>query len=361
MKKVLLPAISLFFVVLYIFAGCGYNKDEVMPIMEEEEKPVVGFSQLGAESDWRIANTTSMIQTFEGDETYDFLFEDAQQKQANQITAVRNFIQQDAKYIVIAPVMETGWDTVLSEVQDAGITVVIVDRMVDVSDSTLFTCWVGSDFNLEGKKVTEWLHQYATAKGIDESSIHIADIQGTSGSSSQIGRTDGLMQAVNAYGWDLLETVDGDYTAAKAYEEMTYLLGKYDNLNVVYCENDNEAFGAIDAIEDAGRTVGLDIENGDIMILSFDGVNKDALKYVLEGKIACIGECNPLHGPRVKSIIDLLENGHNPDRYYYVDEQIFSADDTVKSVNITGNEYKVTLITAEYLEDVLDEDKQSMD
>lgn len=352
-SKILLLAIPL---ILCVFlAGCG-NDNSKYTVEEVEIKPIVGFSQLGAESDWRIENTNSMISEFENTPDYDFIFEDAQQKQANQITAVRSFIQQDADYIVIAPVMETGWDNVLSEVQQADIPVIIVDRMVDVSDSTLFTCWVGSDFGLEGKKVTTWLHDYLLAKNIPEDSINIVDIQGTLGSSSQIGRTEGLWNAVEKYGWNLLETVDGDYTAAKAYEEMTYLLKKYDDLNVVYCENDNEAFGVIDAIEDFGKTPGMDIENGQIMILSFDGVNTEALEDVLNGKIACIGECNPHHGPRVKQIIDLMQSGRNPDRYYYVDEKIFCADTTVKSVNITGTDYPITFITKEYMDNVLDED-----
>ena len=351
---VFLSVLLTVFVILTITA-CGKNDDEVIPIEEADDRIEVGFSQLGAESDWRIANSESMKATFEGNDKYDFIFEDAQQKQANQITAVRSFIQQDPDYIVIAPVMETGWDTVLSEVQQAGIPVIIVDRMVDVSDSTLFTCWVGSDFALEGKKVTEWLHQYLLAKNIDESTVNIANIQGTLGASSQIGRTSGLEQAVSRYGWNFLENVDGDYTAAKAYEAMRYLLDQYEDINVVYCENDNEAFGAIEAIEDMDRKAGFDIENGEIMILSFDGVSPEALQYVLEGKIACIGECNPLHGPRVESIIDLMESGHNPDRYYYVDEQIFSSDDTVKSVRITGNEYPITLIDGEYVKKMEEE------
>ncbi len=146
----------------------------------------VGFSQVGAESDWRTANSESMKSTFSEANGYKLIFDDAQQKQENQITAIRNFIQQEVDYIVLAPVTETGWDTVLQEAKDADIPVIIVDRMVDVSSDDLYTAWVGSNFKLEGQKACEWLKAYAEAKGMKE--INIVDIQGTIGASAQIGR-----------------------------------------------------------------------------------------------------------------------------------------------------------------------------
>ena len=129
----------------------------------ESNSIVVGFSQLGAESDWRSANTESMKEAFSAKNGYTLVFKDGQQKQSNQITAVRTFIQQDVDYIVLAPVTESGWDSVLEEAKEADIPVILVDRLVDVSDKTLYKCWVGSDFELEAKKVCEWLNQYAIA------------------------------------------------------------------------------------------------------------------------------------------------------------------------------------------------------
>lgn len=308
------------------------------------DRIVVGFSQLGAESDWRSANTESMKETFTAENGYELIFEDGQQKQANQIMAIRTFIRQEVDYIVLAPVTETGWDTVLQEAKDAGIPVIIVDRMVDVSDKSLFTCWVGSDFELEGRKAAEWLNQFTIAKGIPASEIHIVNIQGTIGATAQIGRTKGLADAAKLNGWDLLAEVSGDFTQAKGREAMESLLKEYDNINVVYCENDNEALGAIKAIEAAGKKVGSDIMNGEIMVISFDGVNEEAVKYVQEDKITCIAECNPLHGPRVQAMIEMLESGATPEKYSYVDEQIYSADETVKVLNIAEKEYEVTIL-----------------
>ena len=147
-----------------LMAACGKDETPETESVSAEKavsnQIVVGFSQLGAESDWRSANTESMRTTFTAENGYKLILEDGQQKQANQIMAVRTFIQQEVDYIVLAPVTETGWDTVLQEAKDAGIPVIIVDRMVDVEDDDLFTCWVGSDFELEAKKATEWLNRY---------------------------------------------------------------------------------------------------------------------------------------------------------------------------------------------------------
>ena len=304
----------------------------------------VGFSQVGAESDWRTANSESMKETFSKDNGYKVIFDDAQQKPENQITAIRNFIQQDVDYIVLAPVTETGWDTVLKEAQDADIPVIIVDRMVDVSDDSLYTAWVGSDFKLEGQKASAWLKAYAEAKGMSE--VNIAHIQGTIGASAQIGRTEGLEEAAKENGWNIVDQQTGEFTQAKGQEVMESMLKKHDNINVVYCENDNEAFGAIDAIEAAGKKVGPD---GDILVMSFDTTNA-GLTDTLSGKIICNTECNPLHGPRVQEIIEKLEAGEDVDKIAYVDEEMFAFDDTVKTVTVGDKDFDVTAISQEIID-----------
>ena len=340
--------------------GCGGSKgsdssDKSSDSSSSSDDVItVGFSQVGAESDWRTANSQSMKDTFSKENGYDLIFDDAQQKQENQITAIRNFIQQEVDYILLAPVTETGWDTVLQEAKDADIPVIIVDRMVDVSDDSLYTTWIGTDSLLEGRKAAEWLNAYTTAKGIDAKDVNIVDIQGTIGSTAQIGRSKGLEEGVDNYGWNLLAQQSGEFTQAKGQEVMESMLKQYDNINVVYCENDNEAFGAIDAIEAAGKTVGSDIANGEIMVISFDTTNA-GLTDTLAGKITCDVECNPLHGPRAEELIKALEAGEEVEKLNYVDEEIFATDatvDKVKAVNSLDEEgeYAVTPITQEIID-----------
>jgi simple sugar transport system substrate-binding protein len=351
MKKRIL-AIVMTAVMALSLAACGSNtkqtSNDTASTKGGKDVITVGFSQVGAESDWRTANTESMKSTFSEANGYELIFDDAQQKQENQIAAIRNFIQQEVDYIVLAPVTETGWDTVLKEAKDAGIPVIIVDRMVDVSDDSLYTAWVGSNFELEGKKSAAWLDAYLKAAGKDKDEVNIVDIQGTIGASAQIGRTKGLEDAVAAHSnWKLLAKTSGEFTQAKGQEVMESMLKQYgDKIDVVYCENDNEAFGAIDAIEAAGYKVGLD---GDMFVMSFD-CTKAGLTDTLSGKISQNTECNPLHGPRVEEIIKSLESGQTVDKKKYVDEVIFSFDDSVKSLSIDGTDYPVTKLTQEILD-----------
>lgn len=284
----------------------------------------VGFSQVGAESDWRTANTESMKSTFSEANGYKLIFDDAQQKQENQITAIRNFIQQDVDYIVLAPTSETGWDTVLQEAKDAGIPVIIVDRMVDVSDDSLYTAWVGSDFRAEGDKAVKWMEE----KFADKDKLNIVHIQGTIGSSAQIGRTEALEEGLKKNSnWNLVAQQCGEFTQAKGQEVMESVLKQSSDIDVVYCENDNEAFGAIDAIEAAGLKVG----EGGITVISFD-TTRAGLNDVLAGKISLDVECNPLHGPRVEEIIKTLESGGTPEKTAYVDETQFDSETITQSM-----------------------------
>ncbi len=330
--------------------GCGAKGTTANPKGSGDSGKLitVGFSQVGAESDWRTANTESMKSTFTEANGYELIFADAQQKQDNQITAIRNFIQQEVDYIVLAPVTETGWEQVLQEAKDAGIPVIIVDRMVDVTDDSLYTAWVGSNFKLEGQKAAAWLDAYLTAIG-RTGEINIANIQGTIGASAQIGRTEGMEEAIAAHdNWNLIAQQSGEFTQAKGQEVMESFLKQYgDQINVVYCENDNEAFGAIDAITAAGFKVGS--EEGQIMVMSFD-TTKAGLTDTLSGKITLNTECNPLHGPRVQELIQKLEAGEAVDKQAFVAEDMFAADDKVTSITVDGSSYEVTTITQEILD-----------
>lgn len=327
-KKVISVLLTTTMVLAMILTGCGNASTKSSGPAGSSSgtsggKLVVGFSQVGAESDWRTANTQSMKSTFTEENGYTLRFDDAQQKQENQLKAVRNFIQQEVDYIVIAPVTETGWDTVLQEAKDAEIPVVIVDRMIDVTDDSLYTAWVGSNFLQEGYDAVAWLAEYLTTKGRQDEEINIVTLQGTIGSSAQIGRTDGVEEKMAAFpNWKMLDRQTGEFTQAKGQEVMESFLKTYDDIDVVIAENDNMAFGAIDAIKAAGKTCG---PNGDIIIVSFDAVAA-AFDSMIAGDMNVSVECNPLHGPRVAEIIQKLEKGESVDKIAYVEEGVYPAE-----------------------------------
>ncbi|BFL48148.1 substrate-binding domain-containing protein [Lactonifactor longoviformis] len=289
----------------------------------DDDLIVVGYAQVGAESDWRTANTESFKSTFTEENGYKLIFDDAQQKQENQIKAIRSFIQQDVDYIVVAPVVETGWETVLQEAKEAGIPVILSDRQMDLSDDSLYTCWVGGNFVKEGEDAGDWLAQYLESKGKGEEDVNIVTLQGTIGASAQVGRTEGFGNKLKEHSnWHMLDMQTGEFTQAKGQEVMESFLKSYDDIDVVIAENDNMAFGAIDAIKAAGKTCGPD---GDITIISFDAV-KAAFEAMIAGDLNCAVECNPLHGPRVEEIIQKLEAGEEVEKIQYVDESVFPAD-----------------------------------
>ena len=293
-----------------------------------EDFIMVGFSQVGAESDWRNANTASMTAALSEENGFRLIIDDAQQKQERQITAIRNFIHQGVDYIVLAPTTEEGWDTVLGEAKAAGIPVIIVDRMIETADDSLFACWVGSDFRRQGDAIAAWLHER-----FGDSPIRIVHLQGNIGSSAQIGRTAGLDAALAAHpAWVLTYRDTADFTQAKGQELTEALLAQDVAFDVVFAENDNMAYGAIDALRNAGLRPGEDV-----LVLSVDA-NRKALEMVMAGEINYDVECNPLHGPRVQALIMQLESGRTPPKLTFVEESAFDARTITQEV-IDGRGY----------------------
>lgn len=301
-------------------AGCS---EPAQP--PQEELIVVGISQVGAESDWRVANSESMKSVFTEENGYRLLFDDARQIQENQIMAVRKFIQQRVDYIVLMPICETGWESVLQEAKDAGIPVILADRMVEVKNPALYAVHIGSDCYEEGAKAVRWIEE-----AYGQEPVNIIHIQGTLGSTPQIDRTQALLDGVQAHeNWQILTQLDGDFTQAKSYEMMCAYLEELEEgqrIDVVYCENDNEAFGAIEALEEFGYTCGEDVN-----VICFDAT-KNGLKLCMEGKIALVVECNPLQGPLVEAAIAAMEAGERPEKHQYVEEQQFTRDTLTQEI-----------------------------
>lgn len=281
----------------------------------------IGFSQVGAESDWRVANTESMKSALSEENGFKLIFADAQQKQENQIKAVRDFISQEVDVITIAPVTETGWETVLGEAKDAGIPVIIVDRMIDVSDDSLYSCWVGSNFEQEGVDAANWLTDYMKTQGKDKDDQNVVVLQGTIGSSAEIGRTKGFKDTIAQFSnYKVLAEQTGEFTQAKGQEVMESFLKQFDDIDVVIAQNDNMAFGAIDALKAAGKVPGKEV-----VIVSFDAV-KAAFDSMIAGDMNVSVECNPLHGPRVSDLAKKLMNNEEVEKIQYVEEKVYPAD-----------------------------------
>ena len=309
-----------FCLAMVILNGCSVDDAHSVPGSSQDNLIVVGFSQVGAESEWRVANTENIKSVFSEENGYMLIFDDARQEQENQIRAIRMFIQQDVDYIVFSPKVETGWNSILLEAKEAGIPVIVIDRYIEKEDEDLYTAYVGSDFYKEGETAVKWLENFLEQRGRTEEPIRIVHIQGTIGSTPQLGRTIPLEEAVKRHpNWEIVAQECGDFTKAKSYEVMSSILKSTKDIDVVYCENDGEAIGAIAAMEEAGLM--CHPEYG-VIVISFDATRR-GLEYTLAGKIALNVECNPLQGPYIDEVIKKLERGEHVDRINYVDETYF--------------------------------------
>ncbi len=310
-----------------LLMGCGIDFFAVSPQQEQESEQgdliVVGISQLGSESVWRTANTQSVQEAISKENGFFPIFTNARQKQDNQIKEIRGFISQRVDYIVFAPVIETGWDTILKEAKDAGIPVILMDRVVDVENEDLYTTSIATDKYEEGVKAGEWLKEYLSENNRADEEINIVVLQGTLGSSPQIGRSDGFNSVAKLMGnWNILEEIDADFTTTRGKEVMQQLLSKYDDIDVVVSQNDDMTFGAVEAMNEKGITTGV---NGDVILISFDAVH-DALQMVQDGIINADVECNPNQGEYIANVIKMMESGEEVEKQYIVGEKLFTID-----------------------------------
>ena len=266
------------------------------------------YPQLGAESDWRTANSASIKQTAE-EVGATLIFSDAQQKQENQISAVRSCIAQGVDVIALPPVVEDGWDAVLTEAQDAGIPVIIVDRSVS-ADSSLYAAHIGSDMFLEGQRAAEEMNKLLPDGG------NILELSGTVGSGAATGRAEGFRDALND-NITILDSQTGNFTRAEAIPVMEAFLKKYaGEVDGVFIHNDDMAIGAIEAIKAAG------IEPGDLKIVSVDGT-RGGFQAMIDGWIQADVECNPLLGPQVFEMALKLKNGESVDPETLTNETVY--------------------------------------
>lgn len=300
--------------------GCGSSGSEGGGGGGGDDAIVMGFSQVGAESGWRTANTKSVQSAAEASKIT-LRFSDAQQKQENQIKAIRSFVQQKVDIIAFSPVVESGWDTVLKEAQNAKIPVILTDRAVDSKDTTLYKTFLGSDFVEEGKKAGQWLvEEYKDAKDAGDT-VNIVELQGTTGSAPANDRKAGFAEVIAADPkFKIVASQTGDFTRAKGKEVMEAFLKSTPDIDVLYAHNDDMGLGAIEAIEGAGKVPGKDIK-----IITVDAV-KDGMQALADGKINFIVECSPLLGPQLMDLAQKVLKGENIPARVVTEETTFTQE-----------------------------------
>lgn len=288
-----------------------------------DETITVGFAQTGSESGWRSANTESMKTAFSEDEGFELIFNAADNDPAAQISAVRDFISRGVDAIVIAPIVEDGWDDVLQEAADAGIPVILEDRTVTASDD-LYEAWVGLDFTKEGVMAGEW-----AAETFGDTPTKMVVLEGTTGSAPANDRAEGFAQAIEGTGIETIDSQTGDFTRDGGKTVMEGFIQKYgiDGIDLLYAHNDDMALGAIEAIEAAGGVPGQDIQ-----IVSIDAV-KDGMQALIDGKINYIVECNPLLGDLAAGLVRDVLAGEDVEKTHFVEDQTFTQEQAAEVID----------------------------
>lgn len=316
-----LCAVMLALCLCLCMTGCTTGQPQ--PPAQEETQPaentlLLGFSQLGSESGWRIGNSRS-IQEAAKEAGIQLMFDNAEQKQEKQIKAIRSFISYQVDVIAFSPIVEEGWDNVLTEAKNAGIPVLLVDRYITTEDESLYAGHIGSDFVEEGRRAGRFLVE----RTANMETVNIVELVGTEDSTPMRQRSEGFSEILAGNEkYNVLGSLSGDFLRSKGRECMEQFLQAYEDIDILYSHNDSMTFGAIQAIEEAGLKPGEDI-----LIITVDG-EQEAIDLLREGKINCIVECTPLFGDQVIDLAMKLKNGEEILRLNFTEERVFTEFDT---------------------------------
>jgi len=317
--------IELMLIGMWLLVGCTHQDVQEKKLFPEPTKTkktyediIVGYAQIGAESEWRSANTLSIKETAEA-LGVELRFVDGQQKQENQIKAIRSFIVQKVDVIGIPPVVESGWETVFREAKEAGIPIILVDRRADVPED-LYVSYLGSDFVEEGRNAARVLVKAVNGKA------NIVELVGTIGSAPANDRYKGFREIIKDYPeMKIINSQSGDFTRAKGKEVMEEFLRRHGRkITALYAHNDDMALGAIEAIEEYGLRPGKDIK-----IVSIDAAH-GAFEAMIAGKLNGTIECNPLLGPQFFELALKVVNGEKVPKWVPSEEGVFLPDNAAE-------------------------------
>ncbi|MFA6681114.1 MAG: ABC transporter substrate-binding protein [Sphaerochaeta sp.] len=325
--------ILILIIIICCFVGCGAQKKNVSQI-EEDDGIIVGFSQIGAESAWRTYNTRS-VQEAAAERGVQLVYDNAEQKQENQIKALRSFIAYQVDVIVFVPIVTDGWDNVLQEARDAGIPVLVTDRKIDVEDQSLYAGFIGTDSLKEGRNaglfVLDTFKNEREHFDNDKEYINIVELFGTEGSSVALGRAEGFRDVLETHPEvRIIYSKSGDFLRSKGYELAVEFLEMHEDIDVIFSHNDGMTLGAIEAMEERGLHPGTDI-----VIVTIDA-QQEAIDALREGKVNCVIECNPKTGSEIIKLAEKLAAGENIPRIQYVHEEVFYETDDLSLIEPRG-------------------------
>jgi len=328
-RWVIMAILILFISLGAVFLSLWIFRSPTEPESLSEEGIILGFSQIGAESSWRRCNSDSIKKAAE-EAGVQLLFEDAEQKQENQIRAIRSFIAYQVDVIAFAPIVTDGWDNLLKEARNAGIPVLVTDRKIETADPSLYAGFIGTDSEQEGREAGLFLKKEFPDRTVDNP-VNILEMSGTEGSSPAQGRAAGFREEIaDNPEFQIIDSISGDFLRSKGYEIMNRVLWEYDDIHVLYSHNDSMTLGAIDAMKERGVRPGKDI-----IIITIDA-EQASIEALKRGEVNCVIECNPKMGPDIIELVEKLARGETIPRLQHVEEEVFSQYDDLSQIEPRG-------------------------
>jgi simple sugar transport system substrate-binding protein len=319
------------FFTLTAFTACQKRQQEGGELSSETGGIILGFSQIGAESAWRNCNTRSVQEAAEA-AGIQLLFSNAEQKQENQIKAIRSFIAYQVDVIAFVPIVSTGWENVLQEAKEAGIPVLVTDRRIDIHDESLYDGFIGTDSVQEGRAAGKFLlKKYEGVPPSASDSIRIVELSGTIGSSAAGGRAQGFREILKDHPrFEIIYSESGDFMRSKGYELMRSVLQTFTHIDVIFSHNDGMTLGVLDAMREKNLKPGTDI-----IIITVDA-EQAAIDALKRGEVNCVIECNPKQGPEIMKLAQKLAGREAIPHQIYVDETVFYEWDDLSALPPRG-------------------------
>jgi simple sugar transport system substrate-binding protein len=321
------------FVFFLVCASAGIPLSCHKPAELEPEQSrgiILGFSQIGAESAWRKCNSRS-VQEAAAEAGIQLLFSNAEQKQENQIKAIRSFIAYQVDVIAFVPIVADGWDNVLQEAKDAGIPVLITDRKINIRDESLYAGFIGTDSIEEGRNAGKFLIEKFRDRLDRGQPVRIVELSGTVGSSPAVGRAEGLREVLRPYPqFQIVLSESGDFLRSKGYERMRGILDTHTDIDAVFSHNDGMTLGVLEAVKERGLHPGTDI-----VIVTVDA-EQAAIDALIRGELNCVVECNPKQGPGIMELALALARGEQIARLIHVEERVFSEGEDLSTLEKRG-------------------------
>ncbi|QNE44357.1 ABC transporter substrate-binding protein [Frigoribacterium sp. NBH87] len=281
-----------------------------------DDLATVGFVAVGPEGAWRQANESNIQDTFTKEAGFDLKYAPATNNdQKSQIDAFTSFVDEGVDVILLSATEGSGWEDSLERAKEAEIPVVLIDRGIEPDDTSLYATRIAPDNIAVSESVAEWAKtalpeggKYFTLEGpagvsvVNERNEGWDDVIGSESSFTKIGA----------------QTANWSTEEAKSVFE-TVLKSNGNDVQMVFAQNDEMGLGAVQAVEEAGLTPGVDVK-----IATIDGT-KSALEALADGKLSFVAEYNPLFGDTALEAVQKLLDGDSVESSIVVESATFDS------------------------------------